>query len=66
MSVCCFHEQQNKKKIKLTICCCVFGFLIKSGTLNDVTASITSANKSPSRQSADKSVTRFFDFARSK
>lgn len=57
---------KKNKQPKLTICCWFFGFLTKSGTLNVVTASITSANNKPSRQSADKSATLFFDFTRSK
>lgn len=57
---------ESVNKYKLTICCCVFGFLTKSGTLKLVTASITSAKSNPSRQSADKSTTLRFDLARSR
>ena len=65
---CIFNPKRNAKRkfdqnCELTICCCVLGFLIKSGTLNAVTASITSASSRPSRQSADKSTTLRFDLA---
>ena len=48
--------------ILLTICWGVFGFLTKSGTLNVVTASMTSARSRPSRQSDDRSTTFLLDF----
>lgn len=50
----------------LTICCWLFGFLIRSGILKLVTASIISASSNPSRASIDKSVTLRFDLCRSR
>lgn len=50
----------------LTICCWVFGFLIRSDTLTAVTPSTTSAKSSPSRKSTVKSLTRLFDLTLSR